>query len=82
MLKYELIMQGFPMARNLRKKMPAEYRLIVQDINVEASSKLVEELPNYNVTIGKNAEEVGRESSMCPNSYSRPSSNMMILSYQ
>lgn len=52
---------GFPMARNLRAKLPAEDVLFVQDVNTAASKKFLEENPE-GVRIASTVREVAEKS--------------------
>jgi 3-hydroxyisobutyrate dehydrogenase len=56
-----MLMSGFPMARNLRAKLPADDVLFVQDVNKEASSKFLEENPT-GVRIADSVREVAEKS--------------------
>ncbi|KAF3907567.1 hypothetical protein AA313_de0203339 [Arthrobotrys entomopaga] len=58
---------GYPMAKNLRSKIPATDSLIVFDINKSATSKFAEEsssstAPGASVTVAKSLEDVARVS--------------------
>ncbi|KAF2188284.1 hypothetical protein K469DRAFT_703788 [Zopfia rhizophila CBS 207.26] len=52
---------GFPMARNLRAKLPIDDTLIIQDVNKAATSKFLQENPE-GVRIADNAREVAEKS--------------------
>lgn len=56
---------GYPMARNLRAKLPAEDVLFVQDVNTAATKKFLEENPE-GVRIASNVREVAEKSVRCP----------------
>lgn len=52
---------GFPMAKNLRAKIPAEDVLFIQDINKAATSKFLEENPS-GVRIADSVREIAEKS--------------------
>ncbi|KAF2204413.1 3-hydroxyisobutyrate dehydrogenase [Delitschia confertaspora ATCC 74209] len=52
---------GFPMAKNLRAKLPSEDTLFIQDVNKEATAKFLEENPE-GVRIAENPREVAEKS--------------------
>jgi hypothetical protein len=58
---------GYPMARNLRAKLPAEDTLFVQDINTAATKKFLDENPQ-GVRIAGNVRELA-EKSVCVRSH-------------
>ncbi|KAF2009927.1 hypothetical protein BU24DRAFT_427958 [Aaosphaeria arxii CBS 175.79] len=51
---------GFPMAKNLRAKLPAEDTLFVHDVNTAATSKFLEEHPE-GVRVADNVREVAEK---------------------
>jgi 3-hydroxyisobutyrate dehydrogenase-like beta-hydroxyacid dehydrogenase len=57
------ITAGYPMAKNLRAKIPAEDTLFVQDVNTDASKKFLEEHPQ-GVQVAANVREVA-ENAVC-----------------
>jgi hypothetical protein len=61
-------MVGYPMARNLRAKIPAEDTLFVHDVNTAATKKFLEEHPQ-GVRIANNVREVA-EKAVCVNHFS------------
>jgi hypothetical protein len=62
---------GYPMARNLRAKIPAEDTLFVQDVNTDATRKFLEEHPQ-GVRVADNVREVA-EKAVCVNIFPSPS---------
>jgi 3-hydroxyisobutyrate dehydrogenase len=54
---------GYPMAKNLRAKIPSEDTLFVHDINTEATRRFLGENPN-GVRIADNVREVA-EKAVC-----------------
>jgi 3-hydroxyisobutyrate dehydrogenase-like beta-hydroxyacid dehydrogenase len=54
---------GYPMARNLRAKIPAEDTLFVQDVNTAATKKFLGEHPQ-GVQVADNVREVA-EKAVC-----------------
>jgi hypothetical protein len=61
-------MVGYPMARNLRAKIPAEDTLFVHDVNTTATKKFLEE-HFQGVRVANNVREVA-EKSVCVNHFS------------
>jgi 3-hydroxyisobutyrate dehydrogenase-like beta-hydroxyacid dehydrogenase len=57
------ITTGYPMAKNLRAKIPAEDTLFVHDVNTAATKKFLEEHPQ-GVRVAKNVREVA-ENAVC-----------------
>lgn len=51
---------GYPMARNLRAKIPAEDTLFVHDVNTAATKKFLEEHP-AGVRVAENVREVAEK---------------------
>lgn len=54
---------GYPMARNLRAKIPAEDTLFVHDVNTAATKQFLEEHPQ-GVRVAENVREVA-EKAVC-----------------
>jgi 3-hydroxyisobutyrate dehydrogenase len=52
------------MAKNLRRKLPSDDTLVVQDINKDASRKFADELKAFQVVVADTAREVA-EKSVC-----------------
>lgn len=52
---------GYPMARNLRAKIPVDDTLIIQDVNLEATKKFLQESPE-GVIVADNVREVAEKS--------------------
>lgn len=52
------------MAKNLRKKIPSDDVLMIQDVNKDAVRKFVEELSGFNVIPAESAREIA-ERSVC-----------------
>lgn len=68
---------GYPMARNLRAKIPAEDTLFVQDVNTAATKKFLEEHPQ-GVHVAANVREVA-EKAVCVITFLFPSSNDELI---
>ena len=51
---------GYPMAQNLRAKLPSTDKLIIHDVNEEVTASFVKEQPN--TEIAKNVREVAEKS--------------------
>jgi 3-hydroxyisobutyrate dehydrogenase-like beta-hydroxyacid dehydrogenase len=51
---------GYPMAKNLRAKIPAEDTLFVHDVNTAATKKFLEEHPQ-GVRVAANVREVAEK---------------------
>jgi hypothetical protein len=54
------ILAGYPMARNLRAKIPAEDTLFVHDVNTAATKKFLEEHPE-GVRVADSVREVAEK---------------------
>jgi hypothetical protein len=54
------VLAGYPMARNLRAKIPAEDTLFVHDVNTAATKKFLEEHPE-GVRVADNVREVAEK---------------------
>ncbi|KAH3909472.1 hypothetical protein HBI56_061610 [Parastagonospora nodorum] len=62
---------GYPMARNLRAKIPAEDILFVQDVNTAASKKFLDEHPQ-GVRVAANVREVAEKAEVIITSLPEP----------
>ncbi|KAF2273012.1 3-hydroxyisobutyrate dehydrogenase [Westerdykella ornata] len=62
---------GYPMARNLRSKLPADDILFVQDINKAATSQFLEENPT-GVRVAESAREVAEKAEIVVTSLPEP----------
>lgn len=51
------LLQGYPMAKNLRAKIPAEDTLFVHDVNTAATKQFLDEHPQ-GVKVANNVREV------------------------
>lgn len=60
---------GYPMAKNLRAKMPKEDTLFIRDRNTEIMAKFVDEVGN-GVEVAKSAREVAEKAVRRPSPYS------------
>lgn len=66
-LQWTDILEGYPMAKNLRSKLPSDDTLIVHDINEAATKKLVSEAPGgQGVTIAGSVREVAEKAVKLP----------------
>jgi hypothetical protein len=52
------------MAKNLREKIPKSDTLYIQDVNTDATTKFVQEFPDYPIVVAKSAREVA-ENAVC-----------------
>lgn len=55
---------GYPMARNLRAKIPAEDTLFVHDVNTAATKQFLDEHPQ-GVRVAENVREVAEKAVCC-----------------
>jgi hypothetical protein len=62
---------GYPMARNLRAKIPEGDTMTVFDVNSSSSKKLVEEVAPAALTVAAGPREVA-EAAVCPLIYYSP----------
>lgn len=53
---------GYPMARNLRSKLPKEDSFIVYDVNAGATQQFRDELKDFDVAVAKDVKSVVEKS--------------------
>jgi hypothetical protein len=52
------------MAKNLREKIPKGDTLYIQDVNTDATTKFIQEFPDYPIIVAESAREVA-ENAVC-----------------
>ena len=62
--RWAMPFSGYPMAKNLRAKLPPTDDLIVHDKNVQATSSFAQEMAGSNVEVASSVREVA-EKSVC-----------------